>query len=165
MKQRVTCPALVVACTLALCVWVAPPTVTFAQEGDARFIKSVRPEAHMNLFYHSGKWFGLGGRVEIPLVQDGLLVQVNDELAICPGFDLLVNGFAIAPMVAMQWNFYFGHEWSVFPNLGFTIIINDDGHPDAEPVIEVGGRYHFNDRNALMLRIGWPGLLQFGVTF
>jgi hypothetical protein len=139
--------------------------VAFARDGGARFISGVRPEAHMNLFYHNGEWFGFGGRAEIPLVQEGLLVEVNDELAICPGLDLLVNGFAIAPMVAMQWNFYVAREWSVFPDLGFAIIIGEHGHPDVEPVFEVGGRYHFNDRNALMLRIGWPGLLQFGVTF
>jgi hypothetical protein len=139
------------------------PSIAAAQHGGG-FISGVRPEAHMNLFYHNGDWFGFGGRAEIPLVQQGLLVSVNDELAICPGIDLLVNGFALGPMVALQWNFYFG-QWSVFPDLGFVILIPGHGDAHADLVFEVGGRYHLNDRNALMLRIGWPGLLQFGVTF
>jgi hypothetical protein len=145
--------------------WAGLPSTASAQEGGGRFISGVRPEAHMDLFYHNGKWFGLGGRVEIPLVQQGLLVNVNDELALAPGFDFLINDFAFAPMLALQWNFYFGNQWSVFPDLGFVIIIGDHGHAHADAVFEIGGRYHFNDRNALMLRIGWPGLLQFGVTF
>jgi hypothetical protein len=33
------------------------------------------------------------------------------------------------------------------------------------PAFWVGGRYHFNDTVALTLRLGYPDLLTFGVSF
>jgi hypothetical protein len=35
----------------------------------------------------------------------------------------------------------------------------------VDPLLAVGGRYHWSDRNSLVLRIGWPIGVQFGVTF
>lgn len=140
-----------------------------AQSGGGNFIQVIRPELHVDLFFH-GHELGVGGRLDIPIVQDGLINNVSDELAISPGVDvLLVDSFGVCPLVALQWNFYLTMEWSVFPEVGLAVLFhergNDDLKADVDPVIVAGGRYHFNSRNALVLRIGWPGVIQFGITF
>jgi len=148
-------------------------TVAQAQGIYNNHIVDIRPEVHLDLFFHHHD-LGIGARLDIPLVENGFIDSANDEFAISPGIDILfLDGFGIAPLVAFQWNFYLGSEWSVFPELGLAVIIHehhdnrhdDDFHADVDPLIAIGGRYHFNNRNALVLRIGWPGIIQFGVTF
>lgn len=134
-------------------------------------IAGVRPEAHLNLAYHGD--LGIGLRIDIPIVPEGLLMSARDELAISPGFDLLFDDgdIWVGIPIALQWNFYLQSNWSIFPELGLALLAghhhgrrgDDDLHVD--PLLAVGGRYHFNDRNALVLRVGWPIGVQFGVTF
>ncbi len=127
-------------------------------------IQGVRPEGHLNLGFHGD--VGVGFRIDIPLVPQGLLDTVNDELAVSPGAELLFGGndVAIGVPVALQWNFYLTRDWSVFPELGLALFFHDD-HADLDLLVALGGRYHMSARNALFLRIGWPLGLQFGVTF
>ena len=132
-------------------------------------IAGVRPEVHLDLGFHADIGFGM--RVDIPIVQDGLLISANDDLAISPGADLLFDDghVWVAIPVALQWNFYIKQEWSVFPEIGMALLISEhhrhNGDVGVDFLLAVGGRYHFNSRNALVLRIGWPIGLNFGVTF
>lgn len=84
--------------------------------------------------------------------------------------------------IVMQWNFYVAKNWSVFgePGLyiwhgsyGSGVCYDAIGNPVAcsfsdtgvGPAFWVGARYHFNDTVALTMRLGYPELLTFGVSF
>lgn len=84
--------------------------------------------------------------------------------------------FLLIP-VAMQWNFWLTPKWSVFGEPGLYIYhgIFDDycsgiagcGYPtrtSVEPAFYAGGRFHFNDKVSLTMRIGWP-TASVGVSF
>jgi len=84
------------------------------------------------------------------------------------------GGVGIWPGLAAQWNFYLGRNWSLFPELGLWLYFGSGSYHDNYGNNDnfgwslmggFGGRYHMAGRNALMLRIQFPGLLQFGVTF
>jgi hypothetical protein len=84
--------------------------------------------------------------------------------------DLLIqHGDAwIGLPVALQWNFYLTQKWSVSPELGAVLFFGGHdkyGEVGADILVAVGGRYLLNARNALVLRLGWPFGLQFGITF
>jgi hypothetical protein len=81
--------------------------------------------------------------------------------------------------VAMQWNFWFTEHWSAFGEPGLYIYhgvfdanycdpnFQFCGYPTATGVdfaFWVGGRYHFNDKVSLTMRIGYPSF-SFGVSF
>jgi hypothetical protein len=73
-----------------------------------------------------------------------------------------VNYFFIP--VVMQWNFWLHRKWSVFGEPGLAFYV-DDGHVAFTPfVLYAGGRYHFNDRVTLTMRIGYPSI-SLGVSF
>ncbi len=139
-----------------------------AQDGGGGFIGGARPELHLGIFHGD---LAVGGRVDIAIVPSGFISDVNDEFAVSPGLEvMLVDDFGLAPLVAFQWNFYIEGRWSVFPELGIAVVLqgrgrDDDLHAEADPVFQIGGRYHLNSRNALVLRVGWPGMLLFGITF
>jgi hypothetical protein len=84
--------------------------------------------------------------------------------------------------VTMQWNFWLTPRWSVFgePGLYFYHGLYDDycrdrngnlvancGYPTRDGVdlaLYVGGRFHFNDKVALTMRLGYP-TSSVGVSF
>ena len=143
-------------------VFVAWPTTASAQ------IEGVRPEVHLDLGWHAD--IGFGVRVDIPIVPDGLLTSARDDLAISPGADLLFDDGRVwvGIPIAVQWNFYINQDWSVFPELGLALLFGEHHRKNDVAVdflLAIGGRYHFSSRNALVLRIGWPIGLQFGITF
>ncbi len=151
------------ACALALAAWACAPARASAQQ-----IHGVRIEGHLDLALEGDP--GVGARVDIPIVPNGFLDGANDELALSPGVDLLFNhGAWFGLPVALQWNFYLDPKWSVFPELGAVLFfghgVRGNSGVGADILVALGGRYHLNDRNALVLRIGWPFGLQFGVTF
>jgi hypothetical protein len=152
---------LLLGAAATLAGFVAWTTPVFAQ------IAGVRPEAHLDLGYHAD--IGFGVRVDIPIVPDGLLESARDDLAVTVGADLLFDDgdVWVGIPVALQWNFYIQREWSVFPELGLALLFGEGKHDDVhvDPLLAVGGRYHFSARNALVLRVGWPIGLQFGITF
>jgi hypothetical protein len=118
-------------------------------------------------------------RADIPLLKNGILNGVNDELAISPGIELFFVNFwhdrynggpYLMPLVLLQWNFYLDEHWSVFPEVGVAMYIGDEDLPRGGPFYAgvatgLGVRYHFNQRNALLVRAGWPAGLQVGLTF
>jgi len=152
---------------------------------------AVEVEPHLNLGWDDlfpGDSFGFGVRVSIPLLDRGFVKTINDTIAISFGADLLhfsgcyIPGsscsanFLLLP-VAMQWNFYVAHNWSVFGEPGLFIyhgFFNDcpanvqcqntPSETGVQPAIFVGGRYYFNEHTALTMRLGFP-TVSIGVSF
>jgi hypothetical protein len=153
---------------------------------DHNQIKGMRLDLHGNIDRYSP--FGAGGRLEFAIVPDGFLRgNVHDELALsfgADGFfgprDLGWNGYDggayLIPIGAVQWNFYLGDRWSIFPEVGVAVHVGldhdgwDDPHghthtwlyPEAD--LGFGARYHFTPHVALLMRISTPGGLQVGVV-
>jgi len=85
--------------------------------------------------------------------------------------------------VAMQWNFYVAERWSVAGEPGlflYTGFYDDNGLGDfcnnnggcsgsptrtsVRPSLSLVGRYHFNEKISLTMRVGYP-TLSVGVSF
>jgi hypothetical protein len=98
---------------------------------------SVELEPHLLLQWvdtpaHSDVGFGLGFRASIPVLQDGPIPTINNNLAISFGMDWAHFG-GCGPderdcgaddfwfPVVMQWNFFLTRSWSVFPEVGFAV--------------------------------------------
>lgn len=174
-----------------LSVGLLAASPALAREGhrgaDHNQIDDIRVDLHGNI----DRWgvFGAGGRIEFAVVPDGFISgNVRDELALSFGADVFFaplyygDGYYgsrayLIPIGAVQWNFYLGDHWSVFPELGIALHIDFDrgGWYDkhgrgyrwlyAEPNIGIGARYHFNDNVALLMRLSAPGGVQVGVVF
>ncbi len=125
--------------------------------------------------------FGLGGRLSIPVVQNGFVPTINNSIAVSFGLDWVhyescfyagncsADYFNVP--VAMQWNFYVAQRWSVFGEPGAVLYFGS--YPDCPlqaslcptarpptvgvvPALFLGGRYHLSDSTALTIRIGFP---------
>jgi hypothetical protein len=140
--------------------------------GEPNRFSNIRFELHADFNWYSA--FGVGGRLEFPVAPWGILEGVDDELALSFGAEVFFfynpnnPGFGVYPIAAVQWNFYLG-QVSLFPELGVAFLFgpNRQGYWPSfiSPYIGFGFRYHFNARNALLLRASWPAGLQVGVTF
>lgn len=158
-----------------LALALALPAVAAAQESV--MIDGARPELHVGVGWDGA--IGIGARADIPIVPDGFISGLTDEFALSPGGELYFHDrgdgeLSIGGVLCAQWNFYLHPEWSVFPELGLTLIFRDrDRGPgrddDADvllrPLVAAGGRWHFTRRNALVVRLAWPYGLQLGITF
>jgi hypothetical protein len=95
-----------------------------------------------------------------------------------PCYDVGDANYLFFPVV-MQWNFFVASKWSVFGEPGLVIYHgffdycagSPAGYPCQNPsttgvdfAIYVGGRYHFNEHVALVMRVGYP-TFSFGVSF
>lgn len=131
---------------------------------------------------------GLGFRASIPVLREGPLPSIDNNLAVSFGFawahfpecrvergECSENDFWV-PVVA-QWNFFLTPSFSLFPEfgLGFRNAVFDGGalcdgrgcrHSSLEvhPVMWFGARVHLSEMFALVMRLGTPWL-QFGVSF
>jgi hypothetical protein len=129
-------------------------------------------------------------RFSIPIVDNGFVPTINNSVAISFGLDWLHYGGCfyygdcsidyINIPVVMQWNFFVARHWSVFGEPGLAIYHAFYGdcpslpgtnfncvsptETGVEPVLFIGGRYHFNDRTALTMRLGFPSF-SIGVSF
>lgn len=76
--------------------------------------------------------FGVGFRASVPVLQQGPIPSINNNLAISFGADWAhfsgcrprepgCSGDDFWFPVAVQWNFFLTRAWSVFPELGFAI--------------------------------------------
>jgi hypothetical protein len=137
--------------------------------------------------YASDGW-GVGARFSIPIVENGFVPSINNSVAIGFGLDLLhydncwyvgnCSAKHVHIPVVMQWNFYVARQWSVFGEPGLVIFhgfISDcpgairncpvgPRETSLEPALYLGGRYHFNDKVSLTMRIGFPSI-SIGVSF
>lgn len=168
---------------LATAALVAPAS---AEAQQARRIQTLRGDVHIDLGWFGG--FGVGGRVDIPIIPDGVLTgSIEDEMSLSVGADLFFAYFynrysgdlVFLPQVVWQWSFYLNEDWSIFPELGLGIWFGNHGyhrhrhdtfqgdhmHVWPELVASFGARYHFDDRLALLMRISWPTGLQVGLVF
>jgi hypothetical protein len=98
-------------------------------------------------------------------ITDGFVKTINDSVGIGFGIDVTTSGNVVVPVV-MQWNFWLSTHWSVFGEPGLVI----GGGPRVNPPVPIwpaiffGGRYHFNERIALTMRVGFP-TFSVGVSF
>jgi hypothetical protein len=133
---------------------------------------NIRFEAHFAFGWYGA--LGGGGRVEFPIVRAGLLQNVDDELALSIGAEIFYFygpslGLGVTPLAALQWNFFVGNSVSLFPELGLAFIFGPSRDQYwatfIAPYLGLGVRFHFTDRNAVLLRVSWPAGLQVGLTF
>jgi hypothetical protein len=139
--------------------------------------------------YNGSSGVGLGGRVSIPIVENGFIPKINNSVAISFGLDWIhydgcwyrgncSANFIDFPVV-MQWNFYVAQRWSVFGEPGLILYhgmyescpynapYTCPSQPDQtgiEPALYLGGRFHVSDTVALTMRVGFPSF-SFGVSF
>lgn len=102
---------------------------------------------------------GAGFRGTVIIVDNGFVPSINNSVGISFGADIFAGRGTLFLPVAMQWNFWLSPHWSVFgePGIGFTV--NDYAGVDwIHPVLMAGGRYHFNDKVSVTLRIGYPAI-------
>jgi len=101
-----------------------------------RYIVELEPHGLLQWAYtpvsRSDVGIGLGFRASIPVLANGPIPQINNNLAVTFGFDWAhfsgcrpdeydcgVNDFWFP--FAMQWNFFLTQAWSVFPEVGFAV--------------------------------------------
>lgn len=158
---------------------VAPWAASAAEVESGDHIHGVRFDVH-GVFGGYGS-LGAGLRVDIPILPDGIIEEADDELALSPGADVFFTDFYpdyydggpyVIPSLVLQWNFFLGSRWSVFPEAGVALFVGDrhylrrgvDGFY-LSPDLGLGARYQFGARNALLARVSTPTGLQLGVTF
>ncbi len=152
-------------------------------EGGAARISGTRVEAHGLI----GWGIGGGLRFEVPIVPNGFLRgSVRDELALGFGGEFIPFflhggrvelGVGMGPVGALVWNLYLNARWSLFPELGATLLFTDHGigrfadehhgglHLHADGLLGFGLRYHAGRRSAFVVRFNYPYGLHLGVTF
>jgi hypothetical protein len=140
--------------------------------------------------YGTDGGFGLGFRAGIPIVRNGFVPTINNSVAISFGIDWVHYGcfdsFANCTAdylefpITLQWNFYVSRHWSVFGEPGLYIyhgffsncfLLNnrlacppEPTETGVLPAFYAGARYHFTDKVAITMRVGYP-TLSVGVSF
>ncbi len=146
-------------------------------EEPGRHLNQVETEIHAVLGSRS---LGGGFRVGMPVLEQGFISTLNNNVVVNAGADILswpdpdygVVG-AVVPIM-LQWNFYLLPQWSVFGEGGiaFQHWFSQRASGDTQtffvwPGLSVGGRYYFNAGAypALILRLGYPSGVTFGICF
>ena len=168
------------AIAAAAAMWLSASQV-FASE-----LISDEPNHHLNQTeteIHAVLGFGdlgAGFRVGIPIVKQGFISTINNNVAIDFGADILnwpapdfgVTGVVVPAM--LQWNFYLTRDWSVFGEAGvaFQDWFSQRASGDNQtffiwPGMSLGARYYLNPGKYpdLILRIGYPSGLSVGIGF
>ncbi|MDB4946253.1 MAG: hypothetical protein JWP97_5787 [Labilithrix sp.] len=102
---------------------------------------------------------GVGFRGSIVLLDNGFIPSINNSIALGFGLDAFFRSGTVFIPIVMQWNFWLSTHWSVFGEPGIGIAPNEDGNRDTIHFTGyAGGRFHFNDRVALTLRLGYPSI-------
>lgn len=108
---------------------------------------------------------GAGFRGTVIIVDNGFIKSINNSVGVSFGADMFFPGATVLIPVALQWNFWLSNHWSVFGEPGIVIAANRDrGRDLLHPSFWAGGRYHFTDRVALTMRLGYPAF-SVGVSF
>jgi hypothetical protein len=176
---------------LALAIAAMAPSVAHA-DGTIR-IPGDHPDYHVDIEPHGvlavgfdgfDGIFGFGGgvRFSIPVCKNCFIPRINNNVAITFGADFAYYPFPnnyqptfLFLPVALQWNFFVDKKWSVGPEVGFTpwfglynyAVCDGNGCHNWElwPSIAAVGRYHFNQKVALTMRLGFPEFFNIGVSF
>lgn len=110
-------------------------------------------------FLHGRSHLGAGFRGTVVIVDNGFVPTINNSVGITFGADLFFGRGTVLLPVAMQWNFWLSTHWSVFAEPGLGFAANHHRHAGHfHPILMVGGRYHFNDKVSLTMRLGYPSL-------
>ena len=167
----------VFASTLAIAVIASVASPREARADEQLLIKA--PDDHPDYFFdaepHGVLGFGpfrqsallpgAGFRGTFIIVKQGFIPKLNNSVGIGVGADFFVassGGVAVVLPAVMQWNFWLSTHWAVFGEPGVAVGL---GNRDfVSPIFAVGGRYHFNERVALTVRVGYP-YASVGVSF
>jgi hypothetical protein len=102
---------------------------------------------------------GAGFRGTLILVDNGFVKSINNSVGVGFGGDVFFGHGTLFIPVVMQWNFWLTSHWSVFGEPGVGIAANALRSRDTfGPALYLGGRYHFNDKVSLTLRLGYPSI-------
>jgi hypothetical protein len=116
-------------------------------------------------FNHGRGNLGAGFRGTIIILDNGFIKTINNSVGIGFGGDIFFSHGTFFIPVVMQWNFWLSTHWSVFGEPGVGFAANPEGDRDVfHPTAYLGGRYHFNDRVSLTMRIGYPAI-SIGASF
>ncbi len=108
---------------------------------------------------------GAGFRGTIILVENGFVPSINNSVGIGFGGDVFFGKGTVFVPVVMQWNFWLSTHWSVMGEPGVGFAFNRfKGRDLLHPVLDVGARYHFNDKVSLTMKVGYPAV-SVGVSF
>lgn len=159
------------------------PSTAAAERGGVNIRTPFTGDRSMQLdvhggFSHIGLGAAAGARFSIPIMDNGFVRSINNAVYINFGGDFywVRHGKDYAPAVGipvtLNWEFYFSRRWSAFAELGVNVYLHPNlfrGHgwdwsPGHWIIGAIGGRLHFNDHIALVLRLGNP-YSAFGVTF
>ena len=115
--------------------------------------------------------FGGGVRAHFEIV-DPVIPSLNNSIALGTGVDFMsCSTYCTEPVqvflpVNAQWNFYLTDKWSAYANIGAVLRTTDFfSNTFGDFVTELGGRYHFNDKIVLNLRVGYPYSVTVGPGF
>lgn len=120
------------------------------------------PFPHKFDFNHNAG-FGPGLRLSVPLVDNGFVKKINNNVALGFGVDWAhYNGPGANVLwfpIVMQWNFYLTDVITVFGEPGGALrIASSHGHSDwrADGVLQLGAKFMFSRYVGLTLRAGYP---------
>jgi hypothetical protein len=106
--------------------------------------------------------FGPGMRLSIPLVDNGFVKSINNNVALGLGIDWAhygTNSNVVWVPVVMQWNFFLTDVVTVFGEPGIAIRAASGGnqtHWHADGVLQLGAKFMFSRNVGLTLRAGYP---------
>jgi hypothetical protein len=166
MLRRVLAAVPAAAALVLACSARADEQSIIRQYGEhPRYFFEAEPHLILGFGYpfDRGDNVGLGFRGTFHIT-DGFVKSINDSIGVGVGIDVAPGngGYFIIPIV-MQWNFWISTHWSVFGEPG--IALTNGPTQVIDPIIfYAGGRYHFTDRIALTIRLGYPDV-SVGVSF
>ena len=175
--------ALVLSCSLQASSALAQDELTDDEVAGEQVVRADRPhtgprpitldvQGGLALF---GPGFAGGLRVGLPLLRNGFVTSINNAVYLSLGADFYwgryqndlnenESGPGFGVPIALHWEFYFSPKWSAFAELGVNVYFSPGylaGHGfgsggGAWLLFMLGGKLHFNEHAALMIRIGTP---------
>lgn len=115
---------------------------------------------------------GVGVRASIPIMHNGPIDTINNNIAISFGGALTWHGMpgddavVLNIPVAFQWNFYFTDIISVLGEAGINTPLtfwNGRTRFNVEPLFQGGGRFQFG-KVGVLVRVGFP-MVSVGANF
>ena len=113
--------------------------------------------------FNNSAGFGPGLRVSIPLLDNGFVKKINNDVALGLGIDWAHYGSADANVfwipIVMQWNFHLTTVITVFgePGAAFRYVsAHGNGELHADGVLQLGAKFMFSRYTGLTLRAGYP---------
>jgi len=119
------------------------------------------PFPHRIDFNHNAG-FGPGLRLSIPLVDNGFVKTINNNVALGVGVDWAhygPNSNVLWVPIVMQWNFFLTDVVTVFGEPGGairTVSRNNNTDIHIEGVLQLGAKFMFSRNVGLTLRAGYP---------